>query len=75
MRDPDTMAAIGRALRHVYGDDNARIMLSNGTTLAVLVDALLHQPLTSRDAVKLMTRALRSSDFIVTPTVTHPVLL
>jgi hypothetical protein len=31
------------------------------------LDALLHSPLTNRDAVKLMTQALRSNDFIVTP--------
>ena len=67
MRDPHTVSAIVRALRHVYGDDNARTMLTNGTTLAVLIDALLRAPLSNRDAVKLMTRALRSSDFVVTP--------
>ena len=37
------------------------------TTLAVLIDALLHSPITNRDAVRLMTQVLRSSDFIVTP--------
>ena len=47
--------------------DTARVMLTNGTTLAAVIDALLHAPLTNRDAVKLMTQALRSSDFIVTP--------
>ncbi|HKU04862.1 MAG TPA: hypothetical protein VJR30_02235 [Bradyrhizobium sp.] len=67
MRDPHTVAAIVRALRHVHGDDTARAMLTNGTTLAVLIDALLHSPLGNRDAVKLMTRALRSSDFVITP--------
>jgi hypothetical protein len=67
MRDPHTVAAIVGALRRVHGDDTARTMLTNGTTLAVVIDALLHSPLTNRDAVKLMTRALRSSDFIVTP--------
>jgi len=67
MRDPQTVAAIVSALRHVHGDDNARTMLTNGTTLAVLIDALLQSPLTNRDAVKLMTRALRSKDFAVTP--------
>ena len=67
MRDPHTVAAIVRALRHVHGDDTARAMLTNGTTLAALIDALLQSPLTNRDAVKLMTRALRSRDFIVTP--------
>jgi hypothetical protein len=67
MRDPHTVAAIVCALRHVHGDDTAGAMLSNGTTLAALIDALLHSPLTNRDAVKLMTQALRSNDFIVTP--------
>ena len=67
MLAPYTVAAIVRALRHVHGDDIARAMLTNGTTLAALIDALLHSPLTNRDAVKLMTQALRSKDFIVTP--------
>jgi hypothetical protein len=67
MRDPHTVAAIVDALRHVHGDDTARVMLKSGTTLAAMIDALLHSPLTNRDAVKLITRALRSRDFIVTP--------
>ena len=67
MRDPHTVAAIARALRHVHGDDTARAMLTNGTTLAAIIDALLHSSLANRDAVKLMTRALSSNDFIVTP--------
>ena len=67
MRDPHTVAAIVRALRLVHGDENARVMLTNGTTLAVVIDALLQSPLTNRNAVKLLTRALQSSDFVVTP--------
>lgn len=67
MRDPYTVAAIVDALRRVHGDDTARAMLTDGTTLAVVIDALLHSPLTNRDAVKLMTRALWSRDFVVTP--------
>ena len=67
MRDPQTVAAIVSALRHVHGDDTARAMLTNGTTLAAMIDALLHAPLSNRDATRLMTRALRSRDFIVTP--------
>ena len=67
MRDPHTVAAIVGALRRVHGDDTARTMLTNGTTLAVVIDALLYSPITNRDAVKLMTRALRSSDFTITP--------
>jgi hypothetical protein len=67
MRDPQTVAAIVSALRHVHGDDTARAMLTTGTTLAALIDTLLRSSLTNRDAVNLITRALRSSDFIVTP--------
>lgn len=67
MRDPHTVAAIVRALRQVHGDDTARTMLTSGTTLAAMIDALLRSPLTNRDAAKLMTRALRSKDFIVSP--------
>ena len=67
MRDPQTVAAIVSALRHVHGDDTTRAMLTNGTTLAAMIDALLNSPLSNRDATRLMTRALRSKDFIVTP--------
>lgn len=67
MRDPHTVAEIVGALRRVHGDDTARAMLTNGTTLAVLIDALLHSPIRNRDAAKLMTRVLQSSDFIVRP--------
>ena len=48
MRDPHTVASIVRALRYAYGDDTARAMLTNGTTLAALIDALRHSPLTNR---------------------------
>jgi hypothetical protein len=61
------VAAIVNALRHVHGDDLARVMLNGGFSLAVLIDALLLSPLKNRDAVKLITRALSSDDFIVTP--------
>ena len=67
MRDPHTVAAIVQALKYAHGDDIARAMLANGTTLAALIDALLRSPLTNRDAVRLMTRALQTNDFIVTP--------
>ena len=67
MRDPHTVEAIVRALGHLHGDDAARMMLTNGTTLAALIDALLRSPLKNSDAVKLITRALESGDFIVTP--------
>ena len=67
MLDPDTVAGIVNALRQVYGDDIARVMLNDGLSLAALIDTLSRSPLTNRDAVKLITRALRSGDFIVTP--------
>jgi hypothetical protein len=74
MRDPDTVAGIVNALRQVHGDDIARVMLNDGLSLAALIDAVLSSPLKNQDAVKLITRALRSGDFIVTPefgSVTH----
>ena len=67
MRDPETVAGIASGLRQVHGDDIARILLSDGLSLAVLIDALLRAPLRNSDAIKLITRALRSGDFIVTP--------
>jgi hypothetical protein len=67
MRDPNTVAAIVNALRQVHGDDLARVMLNEGFSLAVLIDALLRSPLKNADAVKLITRAIGSGDFIVTP--------
>jgi hypothetical protein len=67
MRDPHTVAAIVGALRRVHGDDTARAMLTNGTTLAVVIDALLQSPMTNRDAARLMIGVLRSNDFIVKP--------
>ena len=42
-------------------------MLNDGLSLAALIDALFCSPLKNRDAVKLITRALGSGDFIVTP--------
>ena len=67
MRDPNTVAGIVSALRRVHGDDIARVMLNEGLSLAALIDAVLRSPLKNHDAVKLITRALNSGDFIVTP--------
>jgi hypothetical protein len=64
---PEHFAAIANALRRVHGDDIARVMLSDGLSLATLIDALLRPPLKNRDAVKLITRTLSSGDFLVTP--------
>jgi hypothetical protein len=64
---PEHRRGIVNALRQVHGDDIARVMLNDGLSLAALIDALLRSPLKNRDAVKLITRALSSGDFIVTP--------
>ena len=72
MRDPNTVAAIVNTLRQVHGDDLARVMLNDGISLAALLDALSRSPLRNRDAVKLITRALSSGDFIVTPNFGSP---
>ena len=72
MRDPNTVAAIVNALRQVHGDDRARLMLNDGLSLAPLIDALLRSPLKNHQAVKLITRALGSGDFIVTPDLGSP---
>ena len=42
-------------------------MLNDGLSLDALIDALFCSTLKNRDAVKLITRALSSGDFIVTP--------
>src|SRR5882757_6208288 len=72
MRDPNTVAAIVDVLRQGYGDDLARVMLNDGLSLAALIDTLLRSPLKNRDAVKLITRAIGSGDFIVTPDLGSP---
>jgi hypothetical protein len=59
MRDPNTVAAIVEGLRQVHGDDIARVMLNDGLSLASLIDALLLSPMKNRDAIKLITRAVR----------------
>jgi hypothetical protein len=58
MRDANTVVAIDNVLRQVHGDDLARVMLNDGFSLAILIDALLRSPLKNRDAVKLITGAL-----------------
>ena len=71
MRDPETVAGIVSALRQVHGDGVARLLLSDGLSLAALIDALLRAPLRNSDAVKLIKGALSSGDFIVTPDVSR----
>ena len=66
MHDPSVVATIVEALRQVHGDAAARLMLQ-GMTLETLIDALLRAPLRNRDAARLMTAALQSGDFVITP--------
>ena len=67
MHDPRTVEAIVSALRRAHGDDIARSMLTDGLSLATLIDTLLRAPLKNSDAIKLATRALGSGDFVVIP--------
>ena len=65
MKNPDAIAVIVSALRHVHGDDIARMMLVEGMSLANLIDAMFSAPLAHRDAVRAMTDGL--DDFAITP--------
>ncbi|WP_433995296.1 hypothetical protein [Bradyrhizobium manausense] len=65
LKNPDAIAAIVSALRHVHGDDIARMMLVEGMTLANLIDAMFSAPMTHREAVRAITDGL--DDFVITP--------
>lgn len=72
LKDPNTVAAIINALRHEYGDGLARLMLIEGMTLADLTNSLLRSPIKNGEAVKLVTHALASGDFLVEPEIVGP---
>ena len=65
LKNPDAIASIVSALRHVHGDELARHMLVEGMSLADLIDAMFSAPLTHREAVRAMTDGL--DDFVITP--------
>ena len=65
MKNPDAIAVIVSALRHVHGDDVARLMLIQGMSLADLLDAMFSAPLPHREAVRAITDGL--DDFVITP--------
>jgi len=67
MRDPLAVATIVDALRQANGDNHTRRLLREGMTLDTLIDALLRAPVSERDAARLMTSALESGDFEITP--------
>ncbi len=65
LKNPDAVAAIVAALRQVYGDEVARLMLIEGMSLANLIDAMSSGPLAHRDAIKAITDGL--DDFVISP--------
>ncbi|WBL76637.1 hypothetical protein I3J27_26890 [Bradyrhizobium xenonodulans] len=64
-KNPDAVASIVAALRHVYGDEVARLMLVEGMSLSNLIDAMFSAPLAHREAVRSITDGL--DDFIISP--------
>jgi hypothetical protein len=65
LKNPDAVASIVEALRHVYGDEVARLMLVEGMSLANLIEAMFAAPLTHREAIRAMTDGL--DDFVISP--------
>ncbi|QQO23220.1 hypothetical protein JJB98_26405 [Bradyrhizobium diazoefficiens] len=65
LKNPDAVAAIVAALRHVYGDEVARLLLVEGISLANLIDAMSSAPLTHREAIRAITDGL--DDFVISP--------
>jgi len=72
LRDPNLVAAIVNALSHEYGDSLARLMLIEGVTLADLINSLLRAPIRNGEAIRLVTHALGSEDFLVEPDIAGP---
>jgi len=65
LKNPDAVAAIVAALRHVYGDEVARLMLVEGMSLADLIDAMSSASVTHREAIRTITDGL--DDFVISP--------
>jgi len=72
LRDSQIVPAIIDALAPVHGDSAVRLMLIQGVTLADLVDSLLRSPIKNREAIKLVTQALGSGDFLIEPEIAGP---
>ena len=72
LKDPNSVAAIIDALRRVHGDAAARLMLVGGMTLADVITSLLRSPIKNREAIKLVTHALGSDDFVIAPEIAGP---
>ncbi len=67
MRDPHAVGTIVDVLRWTYGDDQARLLLRDGISVEALIGALLSGPVSERDVARLITAALESGDFEMTP--------
>jgi hypothetical protein len=65
LKNPDAVAAVVSALRHVHGDEAARIMLAEGVTLAKVLKAMFSAPIAHRDAVRFIADSFE--DFILSP--------
>lgn len=63
----DVANAIFHSLRELHGPDTARVMVTDGLSLAVLFDALVHALPNNRDVVRLVTRVLQDDAFVVSP--------
>ena len=69
MKDPEAVVAIMSALREAHGDNVARAFLTDGVSLAALVDAVFSLPIRNSVAVRAIARALESGDFVISPDV------
>ncbi len=67
-----SVQAIIDALTPVHGESVVRLMLIQGLTLADLVESLLCSPIENRVAIRLVTQALRSGDFLIEPEIEGP---
>lgn len=71
-RDPRTITAIIDALGRVDGNSLACLTLIQGMTLGDLVTSLMRSPIKNGEAVKLVTQALESGDFVIEPEIVGP---
>lgn len=65
LKNPDAVASIVAALRHIYGDEVARLMLVEGMSLANLIEAMFSSAMAHREAVRAITDGL--DDFVISP--------
>ncbi|MGL3104734.1 hypothetical protein [Bradyrhizobium sp. BR 1432] len=66
-KDPYAVAVIVSTLRRVHGDNIARALLTQGMSLAALIDATFSLRISNSEAVRMIAAALELGDFIFTP--------